>query len=269
MSWIRVNRQNRCPVCNSDTWCEVSDDGAVALCMRVSSEFQKVFKTGEIGYIHRLTDAPRKSIPFKKEEPRPTIDVFAMMKEWSLKTKPEWLWQLAEGLGVKASALMELRVAWAAEHRAWAWPMRNGLGAFVGIRLRNNEGRKWAVTGSKSGIFLPFCIPQKAAWICEGPTDTAAALSLGLFAIGRPSCSGGTNEILAVIKRLEVRECVIIADNDAPGLVGAELLSKQLPIPNCIITMPGKDLRQSVNDGLTAEVLENMVKQTRWICNQT
>jgi hypothetical protein len=267
MSWIRVTRHSRCPICNSDTWCEVSDDGAVALCMRVASDHPKQFKTGELGYIHRLTDAPKKFVPFRKlEEPKPLINAEAMMKAWSTRTRPEWLWQLAEELGVKGSALMELRAAWAGEHAAWAFPMRNGWGAYVGIRLRNAEGRKWAVTGSKQGLFLPFCIPQNTAWICEGPTDTAAVLSLGLYAIGRPSCSGGMPDIITALRKTGAREAVIISDNDDPGLNGADMLSRHLEIPCCIITMPGKDVRQFVNDGGTAEVLLNLVKQTRFLC---
>lgn len=269
MSWIRVSRQSRCPICNSDTWCTISEDGAVVICMRVANDSPKQFKTGETGYLHRLTDAPKKFIPFRKlEEPKPLINAESMMKAWAAKTRPEWLWQLAEELGVKGSALMELRVAWAAEHSAFAWPMRSGWGEFVGIRLRNGRGEKWAVRGSKQGIFLPFCIPQKTAYLTEGPTDTAAVLSLGLFAIGRPSCSGGMPDIITALRKTGAREAVIISDNDDPGLNGADMLSRHLEIPCCIITMPGKDVREFVNDGGTVEVLENLVKQTRWICQK-
>ena len=262
---IRVTKANRCTQCDHDTWCLVAEDGSACICMRVQSDHPHTFTGGEVGYIHRLVDnpQPRRFVP-KREEPKVVINAEAMMKEWAAKSKPEWMWQLAESLGVKGSALMELRVTWAAEHKAFAWPMRNGAGEMVGIRLRNNAGDKWAVKGSKAGIFLPYCLPQSQVWICEGPTDTAAALSMGLFAIGRPSCSGGMPDIITALRRLNVREAIIIADNDDPGINGAEMLSRHLDIPCCVVTLPCKDIRQGYNNGLTADMMDQFTKQVLW-----
>jgi len=265
--WTRVNKSNLCPCCNHADWCLISQDGNAAICMRVQSEYPKQFKSGEIGYVHRLTSEVRQALPpRRKEEPKPLINAESMLKEWSQKTRPEWLMGFAEQLGVRTSALMELRAAWAGSEQAWAFPMRNGEGAVVGIRLRNEGGDKWAVRGSKQGIFLPFCIPQPVVHICEGPTDTAAALSMGLFAIGRPSCSGGMPDIISALRRLKVREAVLIADNDDPGVNGADMLSRHLEIPCCVMTLPCKDVRAFVNNGGTVEMLDNITKQMRTIC---
>lgn len=275
--WIRVKKSEPCPICGKDSWCEVSADGAVALCMRVSNDRPKQFKDGSVGFVHRLTDEPRKPfIPRRHEEPKPVINAEAMMKAWAAKTRPEWLYALAEELGVRTSALMELRAAWAAEHSAWAFPMRDGQGRMVGIRLRNQKGEKWAVKGSKQGLFLPFCIPQKQVVLVEGPTDAAAGLSIGLFCVGRPSCSGGLFDILEMVKRLGIREAVIVADNDPyktrpdgskynPGLDGAESLAARLTIPSCIVMLPFKDMREAVNNEMTAEQFDNLTKKTIWI----
>jgi 5S rRNA maturation endonuclease (ribonuclease M5) len=264
--WIRVTPANPCPICGKKSWCEVSRDGEVALCMKQASDRPKTFKNGEVGYIHRLIDGPKliKKWNPKPEPPAPTINAEATMKWWSEQTSGKQIARLADELGVRASSLMELRVAWAAEHRAFAFPMRNGYGAVVGIRLRNREGKKWAVRGSRSGIFLPYCVPQDAAFICEGPTDTAAALSIGLYAIGRPSCSGGMPDIIIALRRLGIRRVIIIADNDDPGLTGADMLSRHLEIPCCLFTLPCKDVREAVARGMDAETLLCMVNQHRW-----
>jgi hypothetical protein len=100
--------------------------------------------------------------------------------------------------------------------------------------------------------------------LCEGPTDTAAALSIGLYAIGRPSCSGGGPDILLAIKRLNIRRLIFVADNDDPGLRGADTLSSMVDIPHCLFTLPCKDMRTAVNKGMDAEVLEAMTKNLRW-----
>lgn len=242
----------------------VSADGEVCMCMKSANEHPKQFKSGETGYVHKLGGEVRRSVATHREPPRPIINASAMMKKWCSETWPEYIADLAHSLGVKASALMELKVAWADEHRAFAFPMFNGYHACVGIRLRNMKGDKWAVRGSKQGIFLPFCPQQDTAFICEGPTDTAAALSIGLFAIGRPSCSGGMPDIIVALRRLHIRRVVIIADNDDPGLTGADMLSRHLEIPCCLMTLPCKDVRAAVKLGMDAETLECMTRNLRW-----
>lgn len=57
--------------------------------------------------------------------------------------------------------------------------------------------------------------------VCEGPTDTAALLDLGLSAVGRPSCSGGVKLLVELVKQRRPAEVVIVADGDAPGQRGA------------------------------------------------
>lgn len=233
-----------------------------------------LLKSGETGYWHDLKDRKEKYVAPRKEPEAPKIDVEAMLDEWRQKTKPEWLYNLAGDLKVKPHSLLELNVAWAGAHKAWAFPMRDAWGSFCGIRLRAQDGKKWSVTGSRSGIFLPFSIPQKRLWISEGGTDCAALLSLNLFAVGRPSCSGGTDEINAAIRRLKVKEAVIISDNDEdktiggrtynPGADGAKRLSERLIVPNCVITLPCKDIREGLSLGVTSAMLDGMTQNCLW-----
>ena len=172
---------------------------------------------------------------------------------------------LARDLGVSASACFWLGAVWATpQYRGWAWPMRDGYYEYVGIRLRSPEGRKWAVKGSHQGLFLPTIDPQETCYVCEGPTDTAAALSMGLFAIGRPSCLGCEVEVARLFRRLDVRRAVIVADADDPGFNGARKLAASLPIPSVVIVPPTKDLRAFYQMGGTRAMIEALASQQVW-----
>lgn len=245
------------------------------LCMRVSSDRTMTLKDGSTGYLHRINGEtpirPRSSVnPPKRVE----VDAQALIDQWHIETEPSQIRSLAEGIGVSPSSLLELHVVWAQEHQAWAWPMRDGNGKVVGIRLRNQIGDKWAVKGSKQGIFLPWTTPQETAYVVEGPTDTAAGLSLGLFTVGRPSCTGGLYDLKAAFQRLKVGHVVIIADNDQdkvnggrkwnPGLDGAMTLQRNLCLPCCSLLLPCKDLREFVRSGGTGDIINRLLKSVIW-----
>ena len=243
--WQRVSRREPCRICGKSDWCTVSDDGA-ACCMRVESE--KPLRNG--GYLHKL-DAPTNQ-PYRpamrREPPTPPIDAAAMLERWKQATEPALVVGFADEFGVDPLSLLVLGAVWANEHHALAFPMHDGAGRVVGIRLRTPEGDKFAVKGSKAGLFFaPAVKPQPIVFILEGPTDTAAALTLGLFAIGRPSCLGCHSEVIQTIRRLGCRKAVIVSDSDEPGHRGAEKLQEALPVPSVIFTPPAKDLRAAAD----------------------
>jgi hypothetical protein len=142
--------------------------------------------------------------------------------------------------------------------------MLAGYGNVIGIRLRAMDGSKWAVKGSRNGIFIPRSPASYRCYICEGPTDTASALTMGLYAIGRPSCSGGGPEALQFLGRSLVREVAIIADNDEPGLRGAKMLQIQLPIRSAILILPCKDIREMLNRGGGRDEVEELASNLVW-----
>jgi 5S rRNA maturation endonuclease (ribonuclease M5) len=100
-------------------------------------------------------------------------------------------------------------------------------------------------------------------FICEGPTDTAALLSLGLFAIGRASCRGGIPIIQAIVDQLAL-EVVIVCDNDSPGLAGADLLMKSIRKPVVKLIPPTKDIRFFVQKGASKALIDSMLKDMIW-----
>jgi hypothetical protein len=62
--WVRVNRQNRCPICGKPDWCLVSPDGKAAICARIESERPAGNKGA--GWIHKLDN----SLPLPPTKPR-------------------------------------------------------------------------------------------------------------------------------------------------------------------------------------------------------
>jgi hypothetical protein len=272
MSWERVNRQEPCVICGKSDWCMVADDGSSALCMRVQSQKELPLKSGEVGYIHILREREKGRDYKPVYRPKPVkqyIDAEALYnsKVYIHSTKTG-LSGLAHDLGVTQASLESstgVGAVWFNEHDAWGFPMRDGNYKVVGIRLRNKAGEKWAVKGSKSGVFYSLVEPEETLYICEGPTDTAAALSCHLFAIGRPSCSSGGPEILEFIRRNKaIREVVIISDNDGPGQRGAEALQKQLPCRSALVTLPCKDMRQFYKDGGCRHSMDYIVSGAVW-----
>lgn len=259
MNWSRVTRSFKCPVCGKDTWCVFNDQ--VVLCMRVQSERPKVLKSGETGWLHRIGSAPIYR-PKVKPSP-PSINARRTMNQW-IPSPVNRISELADTLGLRMSALVDLETAWAYDYNAWAWAMKDGAGNWIGIRLRSSSGKKWAVPGSHAGIFIPVIKPQSTILITEGPTDTAAALCLGYYAIGRPSCSGGSQHIANFARRSGTRRIVIVADSDGPGVKGAEMIQQFLPCSSCVITLPAKDVRQFLNLGGTREMLDSIVSKAIW-----
>jgi hypothetical protein len=210
----------------------------------------------------RVAPAPRKSAP----------NMGGLMRMWRQESSGAGLRSISAHLGVEEEALDWIGATWAADRHAIAIPMHDGRSSDehspCGIRLRTLEGRKFAVTGSKSGIFFPYGAMNRIVcdrvFICEEPTDTAACLEMGLFAIGRASCRGGEEIVLDVLSQLCPSDCVVVSDNDGPGFAGANALMERLKVRRTRIVPPGKDLRAFVRDGGTKDVMEAILRNVLW-----
>jgi hypothetical protein len=265
--WEKVTKANPCGICHKGDWCTIGEKGRC--CMRAESD--RPMSNG--GWFHKFdVDAPayvHRPTPPKRVEP--TEDFAKMMNNWRASASEKKLEGMAESLGVTTHALWLLGATWCEEKKLMAFPMYDerswGIDQVCGIRLRTMDGKKFAVTGSKSGVFFPFraqlLIDAKRLFICEGPTDTAALLSLGLFAIGRASCRGGVPIIQAIVDQL-AQEVVMVCDNDGPGLEGANELIKSINRPVVKLIPPTKDIRAFVQKGATKALIESMIKDTLW-----
>lgn len=276
--WTRCTKSRPCPICGKPDWCGVSSDGAVAHCMRTPSDREA--RNG--GWIHKLKqDAMPPLAPVKrlKTTNRPAADFRSMLAYYQASMEPADLDRLALELGVSSCSLRRLEAAWSGPHQALAFPMYSPELQVIGIRLRSCDGRKWAVGGSRSGLFIPGVAdggslpPQGPILICEGPTDTAAMLDLGFFSIGRPSCIGCEEMIGQLCRR---RDVVIVADNDqpkpgpdgrlvSPGREGAHRLATflhgRVRSIKIIYPLKGKDARAWLLSGATRTTVTACIAQ--------
>lgn len=225
-SWRRVSSREPCPICGKPDWCGVARDGPVAVCMRVSS----ATPTRNGGWSHRLTDDPR---PVRRHVVRVVVRTgstrhFAQLAARYTQAASDGLVQrLAEQLGTSVKSLQRLQVGWDGE--AWTFPMRGAAGRVVGIRRRFPDGRKLSVKGGHEGLFVPDGVQLgDELFVCEGPTDAAAMLSLGLNVVGRPSCRGGVDELVRFVRATRPEGVVIVGDRDRPGRAGAQGLASRL-----------------------------------------
>lgn len=278
-TWKHVTREAPCPICGKADWCIVSADGDAVVCYRVES--QKAAKGG--GWLHILRERPKNMPPPKRRAASPPprdFDAAAYHARLRESWDHVWLDGLSLSIGASMEAIERLEPAWDARHQAFAFPMRDGDGRIVGIRLRNQEGRKWAVSGSKAGLFYPADLELgefRDIVVLEGPTDTAAALTLGLPAVGRPSCNSGEEDLRRLVSRLGVRQVTIVADHDEaksrandssywrPGTIGAAKLAQDLKRMYRIVTPPDKDFRQwAINSQLDRQAYEAYAKNSNW-----
>lgn len=260
--WYRVTRKRPCAICRRPDWCGYTEDAIC--CMRIQSD--KPTKNG--GWLHKTDDRPYVApTPIRQAIPDKPIDAQGIWQRWFDATDFHHLDGLGMSLGVDTDALRAIGCAWAPPHKAWSFPMREATGKVIGIRLRSTEGAKWAVKGSHQGLFLPTEYPYATdgtLHLVEGVTDLAAAMTIGLYAIGRPSCLGQENLILDFIRSQNVKRLVIICDNDDPGIRGAERLQSMLPVFSAMFLPPCKDLREFVNAGGTPSMIEASLRDTVW-----
>ena len=181
--------------------------------------------------------------------------------------QPAYMSRAAKLLGLPCEPLERLGVGWSPSHRATTWPMRDGSGDVIGIRLRcPSTGAKRAITGSRAGLIydarLLLIKAIERLYIVEGPTDTAAMLSIGCDAVGSPSAGCGADLLVELSRRIMPTEIVIIADADGPGVMGAERIADALLIVASVrIITPGdgaKDSRAWVVGGADRSIVDRV-----------
>ena len=295
----KVSRREPCPVCGHADWCVVSNDGGTAICFRTESS--RPHSKG--GWIHVLKRTLPPMRPVQQvRRPRPQlVDMERVMQgfraefeQYGDKDLFDSLREIAQDLKLGAAEIDRLAVGRSKFYNAWAFPMRDGDGKTVGVRLREyKRGCKWSVAGSKNGLFYD---PDMAAAetvshgtrgreivIVEGATDCVAGYAIGLATVGRSSCNTGVEHLQRLCERLRVSRVTIVADNDRfkertthtpggapmrtvwrPGMEGAERLAQDLGRMYRLVTPPKKDLREWLYAGLTAETFDAVADAQKW-----
>jgi 5S rRNA maturation endonuclease (ribonuclease M5) len=284
--WQRVNRERPCPICERPDWCLVSTDETAAICARTES----AKRCGEAGWLHRLRDSPRQ--PVRRAVRRiclplacPGTRFNELAGQFREAVDSCHLEQFADSLGLSVESLKALGIGWSWADQAWAFPMLSADGTVLGIRLRRETGKKFAVRGGKEGLFLPVGEAQgesgsvgsvrvgprgcysgdSTLLICEGPTDTAALLDMGFDnVVGRPSCTGGIKLLVELVRVQQPAEAVIVADTDEPGQRGASNLASVLVayVPAVRVIQPPdglKDARAWLQEGGTRQDVEKAI----------
>ena len=289
-NWHNVSKKEPCPICHKTDWCNLSNDGAVCICHRVESPY--VARSGS-GWIHRLRDVEKKvkvrgegeqwkgksffqHQPLTTNHQSPTLDFGRV--HGGYEGDAVLVEGLATTLGVDDEALKALDVRFNPFEECWSFPMRDDEGKIVGLRFRELGGsKKWSAKGSKDGLFYAtkgFAREDasksgRELVIVEGPSDTAAAMSLGLSVVGRSSCQTGAVLLRALIRRVRPQVVTIVADNDCPGIKGAELLAGHLvclrPVRLLVVPHPYKDLRAwYLKGGLTPKLFADVASAQKW-----
>jgi hypothetical protein len=269
LHYNRVSKAMPCPVCTKPDWCLVSDDARYAICQRVESEHKK----GGAGWRHTLdgqTFSPPKNVIKTVTKPH---NAEAIQKIYcNLDFRDSALRPLADKLNVTMDSLRNLGVGKSCS-TTWDFPMFNDRLEIIGLKRRNLDGKKWCATGSKLGIYVPkffnrFC----RCIILEGESDTAAMLSKGYNAIGRPNTTAGLQYIIELTRSQEI---VILADNDEPkkrpdgtiffpGQESAYALRKRLESRACVVICPMKDARLWINSGKFNEwIFDHLIIKAR------
>lgn len=247
--WFRgvsATRDRPCPVClkptsNRDGYCAIDWERGKVWCGHSHDALGRSF----FNISDQSWTAPPARVKTMREDSN--VDWDSLQQELVGGLGKDQLVAHAADLGVRPESLVRLGVGQHASG-ALSFPMRNASGAIRGVRLRRHDGSKFAVRGSRNMLFIPdgFERRGRTVVVLEGPTDTAAALDLGLNAIGRPSALTCREDLFEAIRWAAT--VVIVQDNDADGRKGAEQIASDLArvrIQCKIMKAPGfKDMRQ-------------------------
>ena len=186
--------------------------------MRVKSDKPVTLSSGEVGYIHKLTDAimPAQWVDRPEEKRLTDSELHARFSEscYEWRCGPGRIGELAGLLKVSPVALAWLGVGW--DGQAWTMPERNHLGQIIGVNRRFEDGKKVCVIGSRRGLTYAthWYTALGPIFVVEGASDVAAGLTLGLCVVGRPSNTGGGKYLGSLLKPHN-RRMVVLAERDA------------------------------------------------------
>lgn len=245
--YVSCSKAQPCPICGRSKYCCLSADGMYVFCTKIGDGAIKKWRKG---WLHKMQEAR----PVQPEPPKPPVDQATLMAIYrSLDKRPDALMPLALNLGLPVGSLTALNCGKFPTGEIWGTPMVNEFCELIGIKCRSLEGKKWCVRGSRLGLYVPRLIHSYGSFlICEGESDTAAALCTGLTAIGRPSVNSGEEYLLPLLQRISTdnRNAYIAADRDASGIgltAAWELADKIRPLVMKLFVLYNpnyKDLRE-------------------------
>ncbi len=278
MPWCRVTKSNPCPVCEKHDWCGITEDGQIVRCMRVESGVAH----GEGGWIHRVGTDTITHTRARRAAVLPTarVEFARLVVEYKSRLTVRIMDRVAGELGLPGDALRRMEIGW--DGKNFTFPMLDGKCEYIGIRLRSQDGSKFAVRGSRNGLFIPddgvYPDSPDVLYIVEGPTDCAAMVAMGLAAIGLPMSGGGIKYLKEFIGGHR-RQVVIVADHDEakdrpdgtqwhPGIEGAERAAAAIrgvcAGVKVVVPPNWKDAREMYCAGAGADVIRALEANVAW-----
>ena len=252
--WRRASRSDPCPICGKPDNCCVSVDGRFVWCGREAEGALRENHGGQ--FLHVLEErtgfrdwrSPRVAAT-KPHDGGPHDggphgggpDPFA--QEWQSHAElltagaERYIEELARIIGVSPESLHALSVGYDAKHECWTFPERDGYGRVVGISRRFRDGRKQRMRGATAGLtYAPdWSHGDEKILLVEGASDVAACITMGIPAVGRPSCRGGIRFLTQLLTHIpDARPIVVLGERDKktnglwPGRDGAIKTATQL-----------------------------------------
>ena len=308
-----------CSVCEHNGWCRITADGGMRKCMRCPNEYPVKQKDGTVGYLYPADASAGPVNPRLRAVSTPPKRSSGEWKNIIARHQtalsPSHLERVSKSLDLSPSSLRLYGVGLddgGYDNRSgtgWiSFPMFDGAGKPIGIRLRSEKGDKRAVPGSSNGLFLPrdydsSPIPEGVCSgddnsslllaLPEGPTSSCAGFDLGFRCIGRPSCTGGSAMVRDLLQRGHKQDVIVIADFEGakrrpdgtpfwPGPEGALQLAGELVdvcarlrvvMPRDAEGKPVKDLRKHLQSGGTGAAIYDLILSAKeatpqWIREQ-
>ena len=222
-----------CPVCGHKNRCKANPARNVILCFRETAGlvngFRRAKYNGECStYVNADADPPITADPTDWE--RKAGNYSAALSDARLAA-------LAANLHVAPEALKRIEAGWSKHLHCYTFPERDARGRVIGIATRRpSDGAKRSLRGSKRGLILPAGLDKtQTLLIVEGATDAAAALTVGLQAVGRPSAKGGIAHLAELLSDW-AGDVVVVGerdqkpDGDWPGRDGAMSVAMSLAV---------------------------------------
>lgn len=164
----------------------------------------------------------------------------------------------------------------------WGIPERDAAGVVVGVCRRYADGRKQHMPGGHRGLVYDASTPPTPGQsvVCvEGASDVIALLACGVCAVGRPSNTGGSAELVELASRAAITDLIVMGENDRkpdgrhPGMEGVTkvgtLCHTALPSTNVKMAFPqedAKDAREWVKGRCGADVGKMFIATLAFMC---
>ena len=233
-----------CPVCRGDHKCSIGEDGLI-ICGRRSGDVAGFDNLGPAKgdpqfnlYRSDGTESPREaSTADGGEKTTPAIDWNKKTASYKKRLTSDSEMELAKALGLPPQELGRFRVGWSANQECWTCPEYDAGGKVVGINRRYRDGRKKMMAGGARGLYYARDWDQEEGPVLcpEGFSDAATLSAMGISAVGRPSNTGGVEQLGRILAGIPAtRTIFVMGENDRktdgswPGKAGAISTAEQL-----------------------------------------